>query len=154
VYVANSIIADNGDGIFAEAAGLQVVLARVELLGNLGRGIFAQGINLPSNTKMLITVNDSTIAGSGSYGIWAAGSFLATRAFVSVVVTRSSIVSGAATAIVVDRTGAAVLLNGSTIAHNAGGGWSVSNGGAVQSWGNNSFADGSNDSTMQLLTLQ
>jgi hypothetical protein len=158
VYVANSVLADNGDGVFVgEAPNIHVTLARVEILGSLGRGLFAQGINLGSRVPMLIAVNDSTIAGSASYGIWAVSSGFQTQvgSFVTVVVARSSIVNGANSAIATDGTGAVVQLYGSMVALNAGG-VSTSGGGAVTSWGNNGFSDvgGSGDGALQLLTLQ
>ena len=64
------------------------------------------------------------------------------QAFITVMVTRSSIVDGPGTSTGINAvaTGTVVQLNQSTIANN-GSGWTTASGGAVTSYGNNVLSD-------------
>jgi hypothetical protein len=143
-YVSNTIISDNsgsgGMGIYiATTQTTRVTLNRLEIVNNFN-GIDIEGDSLADGAVAWVSVNDSVIAGSGAQGIWAhIGNNLNNR-FITAVITRSSIVDGPNTAIWAQGTGVLVALNQSTIANN-GYGWFTASGGAVESWGNNSFID-------------
>lgn len=142
LFIADSVIADNnsgGVGVQLQTTG-HAALSRVQVVGH-DFGLVADGDHLPSGGILWVSVNDSVITGSNSQALVADNHLnSATHTFVTVMVTRSSIVDNLGAAIMSNGAGSVVELNQSTIANNASG-WSTANGGAMSSWSNNALSD-------------
>lgn len=139
LFVSDTIVTGNGNnGILVSASGagaVNAMLSRVTASRN-GVGIFANG------SSVSVTLTD-TVAGNNSYGVGASS---------SKVMVRNSALSNNTVGIAADQS-AIVRVGQSTITAN-GTGWTATNGGQVQSYGNNNVsgnvADGTLTSTVAL----
>jgi hypothetical protein len=161
-YISNTTISNNSGGIgggvgvaFVTYQTSHATLNRVEIVGS-DYGMLVDGDLLPNNGVNWVSMNDSIIASSKIHGIEAVNNANGNpHTYVTVTVTRSSIVDGAGTGVITYGTGTVVQLNQSTVANNASG-WSTSINGAVTSFGNNVISDtfGSGDGAPPLSGLK
>src|SRR5712671_1903961 len=129
LFVSDAYVTNNGsNGILIAGAGTAGgMLSRVTATAN-GVGIFASRAN--------VTVTD-TVAGNNNYGI---------GAIASVMMVRNSTISNNAVGIAADRS-SVVRVGQSTITAN-GTGWQATDGGQVQSYGNNIVSGNITDGTL------
>jgi hypothetical protein len=142
-YLSNSVLSDNNDNgaTIAPNQTSHVTFNRMEIVGNGINGLQIAGDRLPNGAVAWVSVNDSVIAGNSLQGILANNLRNPNlHSFITVMVTRSSIVDGLGAGILAQGTCVVIQLNQSTIANNASG-WSTTNGGAVTTYGNNVLSD-------------
>ena len=131
VLISDTVVSNNGgSGILLAGSGTSgAALSRITAIGN-GVGILAWG----SNTSITMT---DVVAFNNNYGIGASAS--------AVVMVRNSTVSSNATGILADQS-SVVRVDRTTVTAN-GTGWQATNGGQLQSFGNNNASGNSTDGT-------
>lgn len=140
LFVSDTTVSGNqNSGILVSSNGsgtVNAALTRVTASGN-GVGVFACG----SNANVTLT---DTVAGNNNYGIGACS---------SAVMVRNSTINNNAIGISADQS-AIVRVGQSTVTAN-GIGWQFTNGGQVQSFGNNNVGGNATDGTLtSTVTLQ
>jgi hypothetical protein len=149
LFVSDTTISNNGGyGILVAPNGSATVngtLNRVTAIGNglvlQGVGIFAHGGN---STGAINVVMTDTVASNNFYGI---------GAFSAAVMVRNSTISNNAIGIRADQS-AIIRIGQSTVTAN-GTGWLASNGGRLQSYGNNNVSGNTTDGKLtHTLALQ
>lgn len=130
LFVSDTVVTNNGgSGILLAGSGAAGgALSRVTATGN-GVGVLASGSNIN------VTITD-LVAGNNNYGIGASA---------SAVMVRNSIVSNNAVGITADQS-SVLRVDRSTVTAN-GTGWQATNGGQLQSFGNNNVSGNSSDGT-------
>jgi hypothetical protein len=130
LFVSDTVLTGNvNNGILVSSSGsnaVNAVLNRVTATRN-GVGVFANGANVG------ITITE-TVAGNNSYGVGASS---------SAVMVRNSTLSNNTVGIAADQS-AVVRVGQSTVTAN-GTGWTSTNGGQVQSYGNNNVSGNNAD---------
>ena len=132
LYVSNTVVTNNvsnGIMVASRSGAVNGTLNRVVTSGN-GVGVLAYG------AAANVTITD-TVAGSNNYGIGVSS---------SAVMVRNSTVSNNAIGITADQA-AIVRVGQTTVTANATG-WQATNGGQVQSYGNNSVSGNAVDGTL------
>ena len=137
LQVSNSQIFDNGNGIAVDPASGQiasVTLNRVELVANMGDGLFLGGAGVVAGT-----MRNSVVGENGQSGVVAGASQ------VFFTVEELSMVDNLGTGVQTNTAGSAVKVGSSTIGGNGTG--IKANAGSIVSFGDNHMSDNGSDGT-------
>jgi hypothetical protein len=148
LVISESIIEDNGTGIFIDPAGgsAQVSLTRVQIYRNTGQGFSAQGV---TSGGIFAGIYDSVSSLNGANGFLAVG-----NGAISVLsVQRSAADNNGLSGFSANGAGAQIFIGSSMATANGGSGFEQVDGGQIRSYNNNAVDNNTSNGSVTAPTL-